>query len=178
MIVFLFGSYLVALGCLILAWRSEEPVWFKVLLTLLLLVPVLGPLCYIWVGSWPDRSRVREEVGYGPTAFLHHDLDVRYKRRRNKDSYGGRQHELSQPSEYPQHDNYQYRRAVFFLAVVVFGFSLASLWGLLIVLTLSGMRQSVPDWTTFVVPAVILPVVSAGSALYLKWLRQHWSTSA
>jgi len=49
----------------VLVWRRDDPVLFKVAVTLVTLIPVLGPIVGLWVTSFPDK--------------MYPDLQARYK---------------------------------------------------------------------------------------------------
>lgn len=49
----------------VFVWRREDPVLFKLAVTLLSLVPVLGPIAGLWITSFPDK--------------MHPDLQAKYK---------------------------------------------------------------------------------------------------
>jgi hypothetical protein len=36
-------------------WRSRDPLFFKLLLSLVGLIPLLGPLILLWNNLWPSR---------------------------------------------------------------------------------------------------------------------------
>tara|TARA_R110001599_G_scaffold188304_1_gene382731 strand:+ start:81 stop:479 length:399 start_codon:yes stop_codon:yes gene_type:complete len=40
-------------------FRSQEVLLLKIALALILLVPILGPLFYLWLGNWPSRLPYR-----------------------------------------------------------------------------------------------------------------------
>jgi hypothetical protein len=54
------GAWLVAK-----VWKSNDPVVLKVVLTLLAVVPILGPLVVYWISNFPSR--------------LHPDVQAKYK---------------------------------------------------------------------------------------------------
>jgi hypothetical protein len=54
------GAWLVAK-----VWKSNDPVVLKVVLTLLAVVPILGPLVAYWISNFPSR--------------LHPDVQAKYK---------------------------------------------------------------------------------------------------
>lgn len=47
-------SFLASVVFLVLLWVSTAARGFKVLYTILLLIPVLGPLAYLWIRFWPN----------------------------------------------------------------------------------------------------------------------------
>jgi hypothetical protein len=64
------ASELVAAWLIWRLWRSREHVFFKIALSLIALVPVLGPLVVMWVGNFPsamppilrDQRRYRTDL--------------------------------------------------------------------------------------------------------------------
>ena len=65
-LVIVFASELLALWLIWRLWRSEDHVFFKVALTLLAILPVLGPLLVLWIGNFPSsKPRIlRDNVRY------------------------------------------------------------------------------------------------------------------
>jgi hypothetical protein len=49
----------------VLVWRRSDHVLFKMAVTLVTLIPVLGPIVGLWVTSFPDK--------------MHPDLQAKYK---------------------------------------------------------------------------------------------------
>lgn len=61
-----FGVSALASVCVaVLAWRRKDPVLFKVGVTLVTFLPVVGPLFGLWVASFPDK--------------IHPDMQAKYK---------------------------------------------------------------------------------------------------
>ena len=61
-----FGASLIASLLVIrLVWRRDDPVFFKVCITLLALIPFIGPIAGLWVTSFPDK--------------MHPDMQAKYK---------------------------------------------------------------------------------------------------
>jgi hypothetical protein len=58
-------------------WGRVLPVTTKVGYTLLLLVPVLGPLAYVWILTWPNPQgpELRNDLPRG--YYLHNQLSKR-----------------------------------------------------------------------------------------------------
>jgi hypothetical protein len=56
-------SEAVALWVILKLWRSADQVFFKVSLSLLALIPVLGPLLALWISDFPE---VEPEVLQAP----------------------------------------------------------------------------------------------------------------
>ena len=55
-LVVVFVSELVALGIIWRLWRSDDHVFFKISLSFLALLPVLGPLMVLWIGNFPSSK--------------------------------------------------------------------------------------------------------------------------
>jgi hypothetical protein len=49
-------SELVALVVIYRLWRSDDALLFKIVLSVLALIPVFGPVLVLWIGNWPDRQ--------------------------------------------------------------------------------------------------------------------------
>ncbi len=58
-------STLAALWVDVLVWRREDHVLFKLAVTLVSLIPVIGPIAGFWITSFPDK--------------MHPDLQAKYK---------------------------------------------------------------------------------------------------
>lgn len=65
-LVVVFVSELIALWIIWRLWRSEDHVFFKVTLSLLVLLPVLGPLLVLWISIFPSsKPRIlRDNIRY------------------------------------------------------------------------------------------------------------------
>ncbi|WP_200232373.1 hypothetical protein [Rubrivivax gelatinosus] len=50
-------------------WSSKDPAFFKIVLTALLFLPVVGPIVVFWICNFPDR--------------LHPDVQARYPKQVN-----------------------------------------------------------------------------------------------
>lgn len=61
------ASELVAAWVIWRLWRSNDHVFFKVSLSLIALIPVLGPVIALWAGNFPERGApiLRVPVGRG-----------------------------------------------------------------------------------------------------------------
>ncbi|HPF26110.1 MAG TPA: hypothetical protein P5528_06370 [Steroidobacteraceae bacterium] len=63
-------SWFVSLLCLYQLWRSSDYPFFKISLSLLLPIPLFGPVLYFWIRSFPqskhpdlmDRSKYHTDV--------------------------------------------------------------------------------------------------------------------
>jgi hypothetical protein len=64
-------SELVAAWIIWRLWRSEEHVFFKASLSILALIPVVGPLFAIWIGNFPDKvpSILQDRYRYSSDVF-------------------------------------------------------------------------------------------------------------
>jgi hypothetical protein len=45
-------------------WKTADPNWFKVLLTLIAFVPFFGPLFVFWIANFPDRMHPSMQAKY------------------------------------------------------------------------------------------------------------------
>lgn len=61
-----FVSELIALWIIWKLWRSDDHLFFKVTLSLLVFLPVLGPLLVLWIGNFPSsKPRIlRDNIRY------------------------------------------------------------------------------------------------------------------
>jgi len=50
------ASEFVACWVILRLWRSADRVYFKVILSLLALIPVLGPLLALWISDFPEAE--------------------------------------------------------------------------------------------------------------------------
>jgi hypothetical protein len=75
-------SWLLSIYLVWILWRSEQHVFFKVSLTVLVWIPVLGPLLFWWISDFPskvhpmfrDRSRYSSDV-FDRWRAVHSDSD-------------------------------------------------------------------------------------------------------
>ena len=49
-------SYAVSTALLLYLWKSDARFKYKILYSLLLLIPVLGPIAYPWIRHWPSPA--------------------------------------------------------------------------------------------------------------------------
>ena len=69
-----FGVSLVASLLVIrLVWRRDDPVFFKIFVTLVALIPFIGPVAGLWVTTFPDK--------------MHPDMQAKYKNTVNSYSF-------------------------------------------------------------------------------------------
>ena len=69
-----FGASLIASLLVIrLVWKRNDPVFFKICITLLTLIPFIGPIAGLWVSSFPDK--------------MHPDMQAKYKNTVNSYSF-------------------------------------------------------------------------------------------
>lgn len=50
------ASELAALVIVFRLWRSDDVLLFKIVLSVLALIPVFGPILVLWIGNWPNRQ--------------------------------------------------------------------------------------------------------------------------
>jgi len=50
------ASFFVAIAIVHRIWIGDEPRFFKIALTAVVLIPVIGPLSYVWIGNWPPPN--------------------------------------------------------------------------------------------------------------------------
>ena len=65
------ASILIACVLILRIWEGPEPSFFKLLFSLVVLVPFIGPVAYLWIANWPtknpwwlDGSRAGHARGY------------------------------------------------------------------------------------------------------------------
>lgn len=65
------GSELVALWIIWRLWRSQDHTFFKIALSVLALIPVLGPILALWMGNFPSsKPRIlRDQMRYRPDFY-------------------------------------------------------------------------------------------------------------
>ena len=59
-------SEVVALWIIWRLWRSADHLFFKVALTIVALIPILGPIIALWIGNFPSSAPriLRDQVRY------------------------------------------------------------------------------------------------------------------
>jgi hypothetical protein len=72
-LIVVLASWAVGAWLAVRVWKSADPVALKTVLTLLALVPIIGPLVVYWISNFPSRlhpdsqAKYRETVNvYGP----------------------------------------------------------------------------------------------------------------
>lgn len=84
-------SELISLLLLFKYWRSEDFIIFKIVLTVISLIPIFGPLALLWLGNWPDsqpkafrdESRYRSDV-WDRWRHVFEEKDSMFRRRKIK----------------------------------------------------------------------------------------------
>ncbi|WP_411884914.1 hypothetical protein [Polaromonas sp. YR568] len=61
------ASALASCGVTILIWRRDEPVLFRVAVTVVAFFPVVGPVFALWITSFPDRMHPALQAKYPKT---------------------------------------------------------------------------------------------------------------
>ena len=67
------ASFIASLLVIRLVWRRDDPVVFKICITVLALIPFIGPIAGLWVTGFPDK--------------MHPDLQAKYKNTVNSYSF-------------------------------------------------------------------------------------------
>ena len=63
-----FGVSLIASLLVIrLVWRRDDPVFFKIFVTLVALIPFIGPVAGLWVTTFPDKMHPGMQAKYKNT---------------------------------------------------------------------------------------------------------------
>jgi len=59
-------SEVVALWIIWMLWRSADHLFFKVALTIVALIPILGPIIALWIGNFPSKAPpiLRDQLRY------------------------------------------------------------------------------------------------------------------
>ena len=57
-------STIAAAGVSVFVWRRPDPVWFKIAVTAIALIPLIGPLFALWVTCFPDRMHPALQAKY------------------------------------------------------------------------------------------------------------------
>jgi hypothetical protein len=60
-------SWLVGAWLVVRVWKSADPVFFKIILTLLAAVPAIGPLAVYWISNFPSRLHPDVQAKYPKT---------------------------------------------------------------------------------------------------------------
>jgi hypothetical protein len=54
-ILIVLASWVVGAWLTVRVWKSHDPAFFKILLTILSFVPVIGPVVVCWISNFPSR---------------------------------------------------------------------------------------------------------------------------
>ena len=60
-------SWLVGAWLVVRVWKSTDPVFFKVILTLIAAVPAIGPIAVYWISNFPSRLHPDVQPKYPET---------------------------------------------------------------------------------------------------------------
>ena len=65
------ASELIALWIVWRLWRSTDHLFFKIVLSVFALIPVLGPILALWIGNFPSvKPRIlRDRLRYRPDSY-------------------------------------------------------------------------------------------------------------
>ena len=77
-------SFLISFFLAISLWRSELSRGWKIVLTLVVLPPILGPIMYVWIRNFPARL-TKELRGHGAGVGRRY-LDAELSRKGNSES--------------------------------------------------------------------------------------------
>ena len=58
------ASWIVSAFLAVRVWRSRDPLWFKLALVLVLLIPVIGPAIGYWISNFPSRLHPQSQARY------------------------------------------------------------------------------------------------------------------
>jgi hypothetical protein len=61
------ASALASCGVTILIWRRDESVFFRVAVTVVAFLPVVGPIFALWISSFPGRMHPALQAKYPET---------------------------------------------------------------------------------------------------------------
>ena len=61
------ASFIASLLVIRLVWRRNDPVFFKICITLLALIPFIGPVAGLWVTTFPDKMHPGMQAKYKNT---------------------------------------------------------------------------------------------------------------
>lgn len=104
-LVVVLASEIAALWLIVRLWRSGEHLLFKLSLSLIAVVPVVGPLLAIWMSNFPskvpgafqDKSRFSADV-FERWASIHRDPDPQRRLQRWASEY---EQGLKEPTDSP-----------------------------------------------------------------------------
>lgn len=158
-------------------WRGAEPVVFKVLLTILVLVPILGPISYVWIRNWPEINPARARVDYRRTNYQDDHLigQDKFRTRLSTDSMSP-----SRPKSTTDFTDVNGRRkpkeALFVAGAILGGLALTQLW-LLVVLSLTGWSDPTDSWAIKVQVFAILAVLVVATLAFIVLVWRRWFQS-
>ena len=61
------ASFIASLLVIRLVWRRDDPVFFKIFVTLVALIPFIGPVAGLWVTTFPDKMHPGMQAKYKNT---------------------------------------------------------------------------------------------------------------
>ena len=180
---------LIALASLFLAfaiafhvWASEEPTLFKCALTILVAIPVIGPLAYVWISSWPSSSprHLRSEFrGAQLDSELERIYSQRRRPRREWRTWNGKAFVLRQIGQRAGQSfiaRLRHPSKPMFALILVLGAIFLARWWLLTLLFLnSGWVWGYPTiWGGSVGTFLFLPMLIVATPLYFWYAWKNW----
>jgi hypothetical protein len=64
-------SWLVGAWLVVRVWKTADPPFFKIILTLLAAVPVIGPVAVYWISNFPSRLHPDVQAKYPKTVNVY-----------------------------------------------------------------------------------------------------------
>ena len=92
------ASLILAIAMTIRIWTSDEHKFFKIGLTAIVFIPVLGPLAYLWISRWPSSSPPHLQSDYRGSQ-LNAELERLYAGERSRAAAGGRREKEANQKE-------------------------------------------------------------------------------
>jgi hypothetical protein len=188
-LVIALASFFLAVVLALHIWSTSEPKFFKALLTILVLVPILGPLAYFWISRWPPsspevlRSNYRgqqldaELSNRGRSRSFYHVTEASLiEKPQFKKSAKSRKIRHSSSALF-QRKGTRLSRGMFFGGLVLGAIFLAHFWLLTFLFISVGWPWGYPNYRGESVGTfLILSMLLVATPLYFILAWRHWPT--
>ena len=181
-LVVVLASLFLAIAMAIRIWTGNETRFFKYALTFVVLIPVIGPLAYLWIANWPNSNppHLRSE-------FRSDQLDAelnRLRARRNRPRAKPRSwspklflfHWLGQGAGQSFIARLRHPSKTWFIITLTIGaMFLANLWLLAFIFVRAGWPWGYPNyWGGSVGTVLIILMLLVATPLYFLYAWRNW----
>jgi hypothetical protein len=185
-LVIALASLFLAIAIAIRIWTGSEALFFKYALTIVVFIPVIGPLAYLWVSNWPTSSPPQLRSNFRGEQ-LDAELERLYARRKipqvTPAKWSGRSffpRQLSGNGGQSFISRLRQPSGFWFGVILTLGaIFLANWWLLALVFVRAGWPWGYPNfWGGSVGTILIFSMLSIATPLYFLYAWRNWPSDA